>query len=244
MTTPRTAFTADTVETLVEELRRLGTESTRKTLLRHGAKEPIFGVRIGDMQPLRKRIQGNTELALGLYATGISDAMCLAGLVADPARMTRADLNRWAKSADWSLLVCAVAGVAAESEHGTLLALNWIDDKRSWVAECGWTTLTNIVSITPDDQLDLPKCRALLKRVESKLASQPNRVKYAMNGFAIALGSYVTELTDEVLAAADRIGTVEVDMGETACQVPAARAYIEKIRDRGTLGKKRKSARC
>jgi 3-methyladenine DNA glycosylase AlkD len=244
MPTSRTAPTPDTVESLVDELRSLGTESTRKTLLRHGAKEPIFGVRIGDMQPIRKRIQGHHGLALGLYATGISDAMYLAGLVADPVRMTVADLNRWAKVADWSLLVCAVAGVASESEHGTALALKWIDDKRSWVAECGWTTLANILSITPDDQLDLAECRVLLKRVESKLASQPNRVKYAMNGFVIALGCYVPALTDEALAAADRIGRVEVDMGDTACQVPDARAYIEKVRDRGTLGKKRKSARC
>jgi 3-methyladenine DNA glycosylase AlkD len=229
---------------VVAELRGLASESCKKTLMRHGAREPLFGVRIGDMQPIRKRIQGNHELALGLYDTGISDAMYLAGLVADPLSMTAADLDRWASVAEWALLVCAVAGVAAESEHGTALALGWIDDRRPHVAECGWTTLTNILSITPDDQLDLPKCRALLKRVESSVHKQPNRVRYAMNGFVIGLGCFVPALTEAALAAADRIGPVAVDMGETACEVPAARAYIEKVRDRGTLGKKKKSARC
>ncbi len=234
----------ETVDSVVAELKGLARESCRKTWMRNGAKEPLFGVLVGDMQPIRKRIQGNHELALGLYATGISDAMYLAGLVADPHSMTAADLDRWVSEADWALLVCAVAGVAAESEYGTEAALRWIDDQRPHIAECGWTTLTNIVSITPDEEIDVPKCRALLKRVTDKIHAQPNRVRYAMNGFVIGLGCFVPALTEAALAAADRIGPVEVDMGETGCKVPAARAYIEKVRDRGTLGKKKKSARC
>ena len=43
---------------------------------------------------------------------------------------------------------------------------------------------------------------------------------------------------------AEKIGTVSVDMGETACQVPFAPDYIRKIEKRGTIGKKRKSAKC
>jgi hypothetical protein len=39
-------------------------------------------------------------------------------------------------------------------------------------------------------------------------------------------------------------GLVEVDMGNTACKVPFAPDYIQKVKDRGTIGKKRKSARC
>jgi hypothetical protein len=43
---------------------------------------------------------------------------------------------------------------------------------------------------------------------------------------------------------ADKIGTVEVDMGDTACKVPSAREYIQKVQQRGTLGKKRKTVKC
>ena len=37
---------------------------------------------------------------------------------------------------------------------------------------------------------------------------------------------------------------VSVDMGDTACQVPLASAYIEKIEAMGRIGKKRKTMRC
>jgi hypothetical protein len=65
-----------------------------------------------------------------------------------------------------------------------------------------------------------------------------------MNGFVIAVGSYVPALTDLAIRTAETIGEVSVDMGGTACKVPFAPDYIEKVRQRGTLGKKRKTAKC
>ena len=65
-----------------------------------------------------------------------------------------------------------------------------------------------------------------------------------MNGFVIAVGAYVKSLTDPAIKTAEKIGPVNVDMGNTACKVPFAPDYIKKIQTRGTIGKKRKSARC
>ncbi len=71
----------------------------------------------------------------------------------------------------------------------------------------------------------------------------PNRVRYVMNGFVIAVASNVVPLTAEATAAAEAIGKVHVEMGGTACKVPVATGHIQKVIDRGTVGKKRKSAR-
>jgi hypothetical protein len=60
----------------------------------------------------------------------------------------------------------------------------------------------------------------------------------------IALGSYVPALTEAALRAAAKIGKVTVDMGETECKVPDAATYIKKVQDRGSIGKKRKTAKC
>ena len=65
-----------------------------------------------------------------------------------------------------------------------------------------------------------------------------------MNGFVIAVGSYVKPLTADAIAAARKIGKVTVDMGDTACKVPDAATYIDKVKKRGTLGKKRATAKC
>ena len=45
-------------------------------------------------------------------------------------------------------------------------------------------------------------------------------------------------------ATAQKLGTVDGDMGGTACKVPLALEYIEKTEKSGRAGKKRKTTRC
>ena len=82
------------VQEILEEIQPLGKESYKKVLLNHGVKEHFYGVKIEYLQKIRKRIGKDYQLALELYDTGIYDAMYLAGLIADDARMTHDDLRR------------------------------------------------------------------------------------------------------------------------------------------------------
>jgi len=54
----------------------------------------------------------------------------------------------------------------------------------------------------------------------------------------------VKTLTATALQTAAKIGVVKVDMGGTACKVPSAAEYIQKVQSRGAIGKKRKTAKC
>jgi 3-methyladenine DNA glycosylase AlkD len=67
---------------ILEELKPLGKDSIKKVLLNQGIREPFFGVKIGDLKPIEKRIKKDYRLALDLYDTGNYDAMYLAGLIA------------------------------------------------------------------------------------------------------------------------------------------------------------------
>ena len=234
-----------TVTKIIEELKRLGTESVKKVLRNHGAREPLFGVKIGDLKKIQKRIKKDYQLALDLYDTGIYDAMYLAGLIADDARMTKRDLRHWVEKAEGGALESStVPWVAAGSRHGRELALEWIESKKENVAVAGWSTLASLVSVKDDVVLDLPELKRLLQRVQKSIHQQPDFVRYAMNGFVIALGTYVQPLSDDALRTAEKIGRVTVDMGNTACQVPDAVKYIQKVRGRGVVGKKRPAAKC
>jgi 3-methyladenine DNA glycosylase AlkD len=234
-----------TAKEIVAELKSLGNESTKKVLLKHGAKEPFFGVKVEDLKKIQKRIKKNHPLALELYDTGISDAMYLAGLIADDGQMTRKDLQRWIEQAYWYMLSeYTVPWVAAGSKHGRELALKWIQSKREHIAAAGWATLSSLVATKDDAELDLAELKQLLQRVQKTIHEEPNRVRYAMNGFIIAVAAYVQALTDIALEAAHKNGKVTVDMGGTACKIPYAPDYIKKIRQRGAIGKKRKTAKC
>jgi 3-methyladenine DNA glycosylase AlkD len=234
-----------TAKEVVEVLRTLGSESIKKVLRNHGVQEPFFGVKIGDMKKIEKRIKKDYQLALDLYATGNYDAMYLAGLVADDAKMTKKDLNHWVKMANGGALASAtVPWVAAGSHHGYEIALEWIESKNENVAAAGWATLSSLVAMKADDDLDLPGLERLLKRVQKTIHGEPDSVRSAMNGFVIALGTYVKELSDLAVQAATKIGEVSVDMGNTDCKVPNAVEYIDKARSKGAIGKKRKTVKC
>ena len=81
------------VTEIMAELRVKGNESIKKILLKYGIKEPTFGVKIEYLKPIQKKIKKDYQLAKDLFATGNADAMYLAGLIADDAKMTRADLQ-------------------------------------------------------------------------------------------------------------------------------------------------------
>ncbi len=234
-----------TAQEIVGELRSLGSEASKRVFLKHGAREPFFGVKIEDLKKIQKRIKIDHALALELYETGVSDAMYLAGLIADDSRMTKKDLRRWAEKAYWPMLSeYTVPWVAAGSKHGRELALGWIESPKEHLAAAGWATLGGLVATRDDEELDLDELAGLVERVRKTIHAQPNRVRYVMNGFVIAVGSYVKGMTDLALRAAKQTGPVSVDMGGTACKVPSAAEYIEKVRQRGAVGKKRKSAKC
>lgn len=234
-----------TVEEIVEELRLQGSDSIKSVLIKHGAKEPFFGVKAEYLKKIQKQIKKNHDLALGLYSTGISDAMYLAGLIADESKMTREDLQRWAEQAYWYYLSeHAVAWVASGSDYGWEMALKWIDSDRENVASSGWATLSGLVALTEDSALDMTLLQSLLERVEQSIHEQPNRARSTMNGFVISTGVYVLPLTDFAIGVAERVGKVSVDVGKTACKVPFAVDYIHKCLERGSGGKKKKTVKC
>jgi len=235
-----------TVQQILSRLEELGSPQIKKILMKHGAKEPLFGVKVEDLKKLQKQISGDIQaIALDLYDSGNADAMYLAGLMANGAKMTEQELQHWMNNANSpALSEYTVPWVTSENPKGWELALKWIDSKKEMTAAAGWSALSGILSIRPDEALDIGAIRKLMERVKDEIQTAPNRVRYAMNGFIIAAGSYVSALTAETLLLARKIGVITVDMNGTACKVPFAPDYILKVKDRGSIGKKKKTVKC
>ena len=235
----------NTVPQVMKELERLGSAQTRKTFARHGAPDSMYGVKVADLKTVAKKIKGNQDLALELYDTGNSDAMYLAGIVADGSQMNKSTLNRWAREATWYMLSeYTVPGVAHQHPAAREIAMKWINAKRESVAAAGWCTYVGVLATRDDEDLDLGEIRELLHRIEKQIDKAPNRVRYTMNGFVIAVGCYVKPLLKEAQATASKLGKVHVEMGDTACKVPLATEYIQKVVKAKRVGKKRKTIKC
>ncbi len=230
---------------VMKELEELGSEQTKKVLMKHGIKEPLLGVKITDMKKLVRLIKKDDALVREVYNTGVYDAMYLAGLAINSKSVTRELLEQWLNKTNCSTIATyTVASVAAESKFALELARKWIKSDEEKVSACGWSTFSNYISITPDEILDLEEINNLLSVVEANIHGEKNKVKYNMNGFVISVGTYIKALHNRALEAAATIGRVEVYMGETSCKVPLAKDYIEKIETMNRVGVKRKKCRC
>lgn len=236
-----------TSKSVMDELKAKGNEKTRATYARHGmAQERTLGVSVADLKVVAKRIKGQQDLACQLYETGFMEAMYLAGLVADGKQMTRKQLQAWADGAAGMPMISeyTVPWVTIENADGLELAREWIQSTQEHVASSGWCSFSGVVATREDDALDLGEIEKLLGTVVKEISGAKNRARYTMNGFVIAVGSYVKPLLAEAKAAAKKIDVVNVDVGDTACKVPVASDYIAKMEAAQRIGKKKKTIRC
>lgn len=215
-----------TAAEVLRALEKAGSAQTRKTYLRHGAAEPMFGVSFATLKALVKKIGVDHALARALWDTGNYDARNLAVKVADPARMTAAELDRWLKESRTLLLVPYVAMLASEGPWGDSTADRWLAAEAEAERCAGWALAGQLASwgeSTSDAWF-----AGLLTRIGKEIGKAPNHERAAMNQALIQIGGRSPALRKAATAVAKRIGKVEIDHGDTACKTPEAVATLEK----------------
>jgi 3-methyladenine DNA glycosylase AlkD len=216
-----------TLAEVMSLLEQAGSEQTRKTYARHGARGPMFGVLFGTLSAPQKRIRVDHDLASQLWETGNVDARNLAMKIADPAVIQSSELDRWARENPMGMCVLYIGSLAHESGQGPAKAREWLASADDKLRATGWTlvgVLAHRDEQSPDDTF-----ARYLARIEESIHSEANEVKAAMNGALIAIGGRSPALRELATVTAGRIGRVEVDHGATACETPDATSYIDKM---------------
>jgi 3-methyladenine DNA glycosylase AlkD len=208
------------------ELASSGTERNRNVYRRHGFGDNQYGVSFANLNKLAKAIRKNNELAGQLWATGNGDARNLATLIADPKTISRETLLAWI-----STITCYVhadligAKVAAKHPEAAALMARCMKSKQEFAQQVGWD-IASVAAV--NGGLSDAEADRLLRVIEKSIAKAPNRARHAMNSALIAIGLRGPAFKKKAIAAARRIGKVEVDHGETGCVTPDAESYIRK----------------
>lgn len=231
-----------TLDETIARLRLLGTAQARKIYARHGVRGDQFGVSYAELGKLKKAIKTDHALALGLWASGNHDARVLATMIADPTRLTVAELSRWAKDLPDCVLAGALSGLAAQVPAARDALDKWLASEDEWVGSFAWSLLSRYT--TESESLTDAECERHLKTIERRIHASKNRLRHTMNGALIAIGLRNDKLEAKALAAAARIGKVEVDHGETSCETPEVAAYIRKAKAQRAKLKQLKSKRA
>ncbi|TWT01906.1 DNA alkylation repair protein [Planomicrobium sp. CPCC 101079] len=232
-------------ETVMRELEALGKERTKKRYLSNGAHEPLFGVAIGAMKPIAKKIKIDQRLAEELYATGNYDAMYFAGIIADPNAMTQSDYDRWMDGAYFFMLSDYVVAVTlSESDIAQEVADNWIASGEELKMSAGWSCYCWLLGNRRDGEFSESKISDMLDTVKNTIHDAPERTKSAMNNFLYTVGISYIPLNTKAIETAAEIGAVEIKGAEKKSSFLNAYESIQKDMDKGRLGFKRKYVRC
>jgi 3-methyladenine DNA glycosylase AlkD len=135
-------------------------------------------------------------------------------------------LESWVKDLDNYVVADAFSSMASQTALARQKMEDWIQSKEEWIGRAGWRILAHLAM--EDHSLSSDILSEYLETIERTIHSGKNRVKDAMNGALIAVGIRNKVLEKRALAAAERIGKVQVDHGETSCKTPDAAAYIRK----------------
>lgn len=228
-TAPRITKAPSSRMTLAETmsaLEKAGTAQARKTYARHGATEPMFGVSFATLKTFVKRIRVDQDLAFALWETGNFDARILALKIADPARMSPGDLDRWSEALSVRSCGGYLPHLVAEGPHARSRADKWLAARSENQRLAAWGVIGAMAMLdeaTPDAWFE-----GHLSDIERTIHASPNLLREAMNQTVISIGCRNAALRKKAAAAAKRIGKVDVDHGDTACKTPDAAQYIEK----------------
>lgn len=192
-----------TVKDVLKQLEALGDAKVRAQNAKSGAGEKQFGVSLGDIRALAKKIKTNHALALELWKTGNADAQFLATLVIEPKKLSAKELDRMVRTISFSRVADWLNSyVVRQHPDKEALRKEWMAEDDRWAARSGWDLTSERVGKSPDG-LDLA---ALLDRIESEMADAKPEVQWTMNFTLGGIGIHDPKLRKRAIAIGEKIG--------------------------------------
>src|SRR5436853_6798695 len=186
-----------TAKEILAQLKALGDDARRAHNTKAGAPDNQFGVKLGDIRAMAKKIKTDHELAINLWDTSNVEAQLLATLILKPRSLSADELDKLTRSttcaqvADW-----LNAYIVAQHPEKEALREKWMKAKDRWAARAGWHFTASRVN-KGGDGLDLP---ALLERIEKEMPRAIPEVQWTMNNTLAAIGIHHARYRKRVLA--------------------------------------------
>lgn len=231
-----------TYKEVMTELRGLGTEQTKKIYINHGADTDLYGVSIANLKKIAKKNKNDHDLGYKLLYSNNVDAMYLSQWIVNPQLLKINDYEKILESTNYYMIIeNVIAPLVARNYDLSFTCLHkWIDSSKHRERQVAYTILSIMLGSYDNDLLDMDFILNRLDYVENNIQEEENRVKYAMNNFVMAVGISLPSFTKKAIEASIKAGKVNVDMGETSCNVPVAHKYIKRAKSMNKIGIKRK----
>ena len=213
-----------TLKETLKQLKTLGDEKVRAQNAKTGAGDNQFGVSLGDIRTVAKKIKTDHPLALSLWETGNVDAQFLAALLIQPKELSADEMDRMVRSvafvrvADW-----LISYVVRQHPDKETLRQKWMVKSDRWQARAGWDLTSERVAKSPDG-LDVP---ALLDRLESEMAGADPEVQWTMNMALATIGIHFPQQRKRAIAIGEKLGIYRDYPVSKGCTSPFAPIWID-----------------
>jgi 3-methyladenine DNA glycosylase AlkD len=199
------AATPPRVDTILAELRSLGSAANRAGMARYGINvDGAFGVSVYELRKVAKRLGTDHALALALWATGNHEARLLAGFVDEPAAVTAAQMEAWAADFDsWDICDQACTSLFDQTRHAWRKVATWTKQEAAWVKRGGFALIAGL-AWHDKDTADTAFLK-LLPLIERGAGDERNFVKKAVNWALRNVGKRNPTLNLAARACAERI---------------------------------------
>ena len=196
------------VEDALASLKRLGNARIRDEMgPRYGIHvKRAFGVRVGQMQQLAKKIGHNHDLALALWddAGGWYEARMLAAFVDEPARVTPAQMDRWCRDFDnWGIVDTVCFKLFDQSPHAWSKVRPWSRRREEFMKRAGFVLMACLAA--HDRNATDAQFLALLPLIAAGAADDRNFVKKGVSWSLRMIGRRSPKLRSASLALARRL---------------------------------------
>ena len=217
---------AMTLKDTLTQLEALGNEKVRAQNKKNGAGDNQFGVRLGDIRKLAAQLKTNHELAVALWDTENIDARLLAILLVKPKNLSRDEMDRMVRSANFVQVADWLNAYVVKSHPDKeSLRQSWMEEDDPWAARAGWNLTSERIAKNPDG-LDLP---ALLDRIESEMGNAAPEVQWTMNFCLAGIGIHIPKHRKRAIAIGESLGIYRDYPVSKGCTSPFAPIWINEL---------------
>jgi 3-methyladenine DNA glycosylase AlkD len=167
-----------------------------------------LGVPVAEIRHLAKQAGRSHELAAELWDSGIHEARILATIVEDPARVTRRQMNQWARDFDsWDVCDQACQNLFRYTPFAWTMAVEWAGATREFVRRAGFALMAGLA--VKSKQAADEDFEALLPLIARAATDERNLVKKAVNWALRGIGKRNPHLRRAAIAAAENIRAID-----------------------------------
>lgn len=217
---------AMTVNEILTQLQALGDEKVKAHNTKYGAPANQYGVKMGDIRTLAKKIKTNHELGLALWQTGNVEARLVAILVMKPKALSAQQLDDMVKSIDFSQVADWFNSyILKDHPEKETLREAWMDSDNVWAARAGWSLTAGRIARDAKG-LDPGK---ILDRIESEMAHAAPEVQWTMNTTLAQIGIYFAGYRKRAMAIGEKLGIYRDYPVSKGCTSPFAPIWITEM---------------